>query len=75
MLVLSRCRDETIVISVNGETVAQVTVIDIRSDKVRLGFTADRNVQIDRVEFLTRKESKQWVDQGKMTATTDNRTS
>lgn len=46
MLVLSRMRDETIVI---GDLV-EVTVIDIRGDKVRLGFNAPREVTIHRKE-------------------------
>ena len=46
MLVLSRQRDESIRI---GENVV-VTVVDIRGDKVRLGFEAPREIQIHRQE-------------------------
>ena len=46
MLVLSRQRDETIMI---GDEI-EITVVDIRGDKVRLGITAARNVQVHRKE-------------------------
>ena len=46
MLVLSRQRDETIMI---GDDV-QITVVDIRGDKVRLGITAPRQIQVHRKE-------------------------
>ena len=46
MLVLSRKKNESIVI--NGNIV--VTVIDIRGDKVRLGFDAPKDVPIHRRE-------------------------
>ena len=40
MLVLSRQRDEAIMI---GDEV-EITVVDIRGDKVRLGITAPRHI-------------------------------
>ncbi len=46
MLVLSRQRDETIMI---GDDV-EVTIVDIRGDKVRLGITAPRSIQVHRKE-------------------------
>jgi len=46
MLVLSRQRDETIMI---GDEI-EITVVDIRGDKVRLGITAPRAVQVHRKE-------------------------
>jgi len=46
MLVLSRQRDETIMI---GDEV-EVTIVDIRGDKVRLGITAPRTIQVHRKE-------------------------
>ena len=46
MLVLSRKRDERIVI--DGNIV--VTVVDIRGDKVRLGIEAPKDVSIHRSE-------------------------
>ena len=46
MLVLSRQRDETIMI---GDDV-QITVVDIRGDKVRLGITAPKSIPVHRKE-------------------------
>lgn len=46
MLVLSRQRDETIMI---GDDV-EITIVDIRGDKVRLGITAPRHIQVHRKE-------------------------
>ena len=48
MLVLSRKRDESIVIDEN----IVVTVIEVRGDKVRLGIQAPRDVPIHRSEIL-----------------------
>src|SRR6478735_1707516 len=46
MLVLSRQRDETIMI---GDDI-EVTVVDIRGDKVRVGITAPREISVHRKE-------------------------
>jgi carbon storage regulator len=46
MLVLSRQRDETIMI---GDDI-EVTVVDIRGDKVRLGITAPKEIAVHRKE-------------------------
>lgn len=46
MLVLSRQRDETIMI---GDDI-EITVVDIRGDKVRLGINAPRTIQVHRKE-------------------------
>lgn len=48
MLVLSRQRDETIII---GDAI-EITVVDIRGDKVRLGISAPRQVQVHRKEVF-----------------------
>jgi len=57
MLVLSRQRDETIMI---GDDV-EITVVDIRGDKVRLGISAPRNIQVHRKEVYEaiRRENQQ----------------
>jgi len=47
MLVLSREKGKTIVI---GDGEIEVTVVDIRGDKVRLGITAPKNIPINRKE-------------------------
>ncbi len=46
MLVLSRQRDETIMI---GDEI-EITVVDIRGDKVRLGISAPHSVPVHRKE-------------------------
>jgi len=51
MLVLSRKRNESIVID-NGTVV--VTVVEIRGDKVRLGIEAPRPVSVHRGEIYER---------------------
>lgn len=52
MLVLSRQRNQTIVIGGNVE----VTVVDIRGDKVRLGISAPKDVPVHRKEIQQRIE-------------------
>lgn len=46
MLVLTRKKDETIVIG----DVVKVTVVEIRGDKVRLGIDAPREIAVHRQE-------------------------
>src|ERR1041384_8121237 len=46
MLVLARQRDETMMI---GDDI-EVTVVDIRGDKVRLGITAPKEISVHRKE-------------------------
>jgi len=48
MLVLSRKKDETIVINKNIE----VTIVDIRGDKIRVGIKAPPEITIHREELL-----------------------
>ena len=46
MLVLSRQKDESIMIGDNVE----ITIVDVRGDKVRLGINAPREVSVHRKE-------------------------
>jgi carbon storage regulator len=57
MLVLSRQRDETIMI---GDEI-EITVVDIRGDKVRLGITAPTRIAVHRKEVYEaiRRENEQ----------------
>lgn len=57
MLVLSRQRDETIII---GDEI-EITVVDIRGDKVRLGITAPTRIAVHRKEVYEaiKKENEQ----------------
>ena len=56
MLVLSRKNDETVVIggSVGFERVVKVTVVGIKKGHVRLGFEADADVPVHRLEVWER---------------------
>ncbi len=47
MLVLSRQKDESIVI---GDDV-EITIVDVRGDKVRLGINAPREISVHRKEI------------------------
>ena len=47
MLVLSRQKDESIMI---GDDV-EITIVDVRGDKVRLGINAPRNLPVHRKEI------------------------
>ncbi|NLW84403.1 MAG: carbon storage regulator CsrA [Phycisphaerae bacterium] len=48
MLVLSRQKDESIMI---GDDV-EIVIVDVRGDKVRLGINAPRNVAVHRKEIF-----------------------
>lgn len=64
MLVLSRHRDESIVI--NGGTADEIviTVVDIRGDKVRLGIDAPIEIPVHRreVQEAIEREKRQAAD-------------
>lgn len=47
MLVLSRQKDESIIV---GDDV-EITIVDVRGDKVRLGITAPKNISVHRKEI------------------------
>ena len=57
MLVLSRQRDESIII---GDNIV-ITIVDVRGDKVRLGIEAPREVSVHRREVYDaiQRENKQ----------------
>lgn len=48
MLVLSRKKNESVVI---GDGLITVTVVEIRGDKVRLGFVAPKDINVHRQEI------------------------
>ena len=61
MLVLSRTRDEQIVI---GDDII-ITIVDVRGDKVRLGVTAPKEVPVHRNEVykaIQREEQEECGD-------------
>ena len=46
MLVLTRQKDESIMVGDNVE----ITIVDVRGDKVRLGITAPKEIPVHRME-------------------------
>jgi carbon storage regulator len=57
MLILSRKRNEDIVIG-EGDKKVVVRVVEIRGDKVRLGFIAEDGVTIMRAEIIPPQQEK-----------------
>ena len=55
MLVLSRQRDQTIVIGDN----IRITIVDVRGDKVRIGIDAPRDVAVHREEVYNAIQEEQ----------------
>lgn len=61
MLVLSRQKDESIMI---GDEV-EITIVDVRGDKVRLGITAPKSIPVHRREIYDaiQREKAQQTDE------------
>jgi carbon storage regulator len=57
MLVLSRKRDEKIILQREGSEDIELTVVRIDNNKVRLGINAGEDTTILRHELLIEKES------------------
>ena len=58
MLVLSRKKNESVVITMPDGQQVMVVTVEIRGDKVRLGFDADPSIKIHRFEVQRAIESK-----------------
>jgi carbon storage regulator len=58
MLVLSRKKDQQLVIRLGEETV-MVRVLEVNGDRVRFGITAPRSVPIHREEIVRRIQESQ----------------
>lgn len=54
MLVLSRHRDESIIINHN----IKITIVQIRGNVVRVGVEAPKDIQVDRQEVYQQKMEK-----------------
>ncbi|MDP2910536.1 MAG: carbon storage regulator CsrA [bacterium] len=61
MLVLSRQRDESIMI---GDDV-EIIIVDVRGHKVRLGITAPKNIQVHRREIYDKIQLEKQAQQPK----------
>ena len=56
MLILSRHKNESIVVSdAQGNKLAEIMVTELRGDKVRLGLTAEKSINIDRQEVFLKR--------------------
>jgi carbon storage regulator len=64
VLVLSRKKNETIIIVPPASPIIKVVCVEIRGDKVRMGFEAPTDVQIHRLEvyeaILRNKRQDGW---------------
>ena len=61
MLVLSRKKNESILVGPDGENVATIVIVEVRGDKVRLGIEAPRDWCVHRREVydaIRRNESQ-----------------
>ena len=59
MLVLSRCKDESIMIGENVE----VIIVDVQGNKVRLGITAPKDISVHRKEvYRTLQREKNYKE-------------
>ena len=61
MLVLSRQKDESIIIG-HGKKAITVTVVDIRGDKVRLGIVAPSDISVHRKEVYDAIQKSNRID-------------
>lgn len=70
MLVLSRQRDQSIVI---GDDI-EITIVDVRGDKVRIGINAPRHVSVHRKEVYEaiRRENEAAAGNGQQPAPAPN---
>lgn len=59
MLVLSRKDSDVVYMVVDGKILATVTLVDIRGDRARLGFEADRSVGFYRKEVWDRMQEEE----------------
>lgn len=56
MLVLSRCKNESIIIELSDGKIVEINIVDVRGDKVRLGINADKSISVDRKEIYEDKK-------------------
>ncbi len=66
MLVLSRQKDESIIIK-DGDDAIEITIVDIRGEKVRLGISAPRNISVHRKEVYDAIQKEQEAEMDVMT--------
>ena len=73
MLVLSRQKNENLLIILDGVVLAEIEPVDIRGDKVRLGVNAPKHVQVHRKEVWEKvQQEKANADKLRLIAPTAN---
>ena len=65
MLVLTRSRGQSVFVEIAGQ-VLEVTIVEVRGDKVRLGFAGPRDFDISRSENYERTKTAN-VDAARLT--------
>ena len=68
MLVLSRKKDESIIINDH----IRVTVVEIRGDKVRLGIDAPKDVSVHRREVYEAIQSQKALEESSKVGSSEN---
>jgi carbon storage regulator len=68
MLVLSRKKDESIIINDH----IRVTVVEIRGDKVRLGIDAPKDVTVHRREVYEAIQNQKALEESSKSGSNDN---
>jgi|TARA_Y100000310_G_scaffold64586_1_gene60078 carbon storage regulator CsrA len=54
-LVLTRRKQESVIIHINDEIICKVTVTSLGNKQVKLAFEADKEVKVDREEIFNKK--------------------
>ena len=54
-LVLTRRKQESVIIHMNNEIICKVTVTSLGNKQVKLAFEADEEIKVDREEIFNKK--------------------
>lgn len=58
MLIVSRQRDQKVIVETSPGVTVSVQIIDIRGDKVRVGIEAPKSMRVDREEVYARRAAE-----------------
>lgn len=58
MLVLTRLPGEWIIVGNDPKTAVAIQVVEVHGDKVRIGITADKDVDVRRIEVYDREHGR-----------------
>ena len=59
-LVLTRRKQESVIIHMNDEIICKVTVTSLGNKQVKLAFEADEEIKVDREEIFNKKKGDQY---------------